>query len=378
MSAIYDTIVIGLGIMGSSTLASLAKRGKRVLGLERFDLGHAFGSSHGVNRIIRIAYFEGAAYVPMAQRAAALWRDLGDRLGEPVLFTTGSLDGGPSGHEVLAQAETACRDNALPYEAMDAAEIHRRFPGFRLPQDYAGIFQPDGGFVASDRAVAGYQMLAIADGAEIRARETMLGFEPMPDGGVVVRTEAGKYRARSIVLATGPWIGEHVAEMKPLCVPERQVLGWFQPKTAADFALGRFPASILWTPHGHFFHFPIWGAPGFKIGLHRHLREQGPADRLDRNAYAEDEAALRRGLAFAFPEANGPALRLTACLYTVTPDEHFILDHLPGYPQIVVASPCSGHGFKFGSLFGEVLADMASGKPPEFDLSMFALARFGV
>jgi sarcosine oxidase len=376
MSARYDAIVVGLGIMGSATLATLATRGKRVLGLERFDLGHAMGSSHGVSRIIRIAYFEGAAYVPLVLRALALWRDLGRRLGEPVLHVTGTLDCAPAASPLTEQARQSCLAHDLPFEDLDARAIATRFPAFQLPGDYHGIFQPDGGFLASDRALAGYQTLAMADGAEIRAREPMLGFEPLADGGVRVRTANGTYEASSLVLTTGGWISGHVPALARLAVPERQVLGWFQPRDTRLFMPERFPASILWTEHGHFYQFPLWGAPGFKIGCHRHLYQQGPAERLDRSVYPEDEALLRKGLAFAFPEADGTCLRLTACHYTLTPDEHFIIDRLPDAPQVVIASPCSGHGFKFGSVFGEVLADMTTGQTPAFDLKMFALSRF--
>lgn len=377
MPARFDTIVVGLGIMGSATLATLAARGKRVLGIERFDLGHAMGSSHGVSRIIRIGYFEGAAYVPLVQRAARLWDELGTRLGERVMFVTGTLDCAPADSPLTYQSRVSCQANALPYEELDGEEITRRFPGFRLPKAYTGIFQPDGGFIASDRALAGYQTLAIADGAEIRAREKMLGFQSISSsGGVRVRTSHGTYEAESLVLSTGGWIGDHIPALKKVAVPERQVLGWFQPRDAKLFTPDRFPASILKTEASHFYHFPLWGAPGFKIGAHRHLFQQSDAETLDRNIYPEDEALLRKGLEFAFPEANGACLRMTACHYTVTPDEHFILDRLPGAPQVIVASPCSGHGFKFGSVFGEVLADLASGKEPAFDLAMFRLGRF--
>lgn len=373
----YDAIVVGLGIMGSATLATLAARGKRVLGIERFDLGHAMGSSHGVSRIIRIAYFEGAAYVPMVQRAARLWQSLGERLGEPILHVTGTLDLAPASHVLTDQSRQSCLANDLSFAELTAAEVMKRYPAFHLPADYAGILQPDGGFLASDRALAGYQMLALADGAELRAREPMLGFDPLPDGGVRVRTDAGSYEASSLVLTTGGWIGTHVPALSGLAVPERQVLGWFQPRRPQHFAPGAFPTSILWTEMGHFYQFPLWGAPGFKIGCHRHLGQQGPAETMDRDTHAEDEGLLRKGLRFAFPEADGACLRLASCHYTVTPDEHFIIDRLPGAPQVVVASPCSGHGFKFASVFGDVLADMAQQRQPAFDLSMFSLSRFG-
>jgi sarcosine oxidase len=378
MTQRYDTIVVGLGIMGASTLATLAARGKKALGIERFDLGHEMGSSHGLTRIIRIGYFEGAAYVPMVRRAAKLWEDLGARLGERILHVTGSLDCAPPDSPFTAQSRHSCTANGLAYEEMDAREVRARFPGYRLPDGNTGIFQPDGGFLASDRGHAGLLKLAVADGAEIRTREPMLGYETLADGGVRVTTAAGTYEADSLVLATGGWIGEHVPALKTLAQPERQVLGWFQPSDPALFAPERFPVSILKSTAGHFYIFPVSDSQGFKIGCHRHLRQQSPAETLDRETHAEDEALLRKGLAYAFPEANGACLRLTACLYTVTPDEHFIIDHLPGAPQIVIASPCSGHGFKFGPAFGEVLADMAGGIRPQFDLSMFSLARFGV
>ncbi|MCA0399526.1 MAG: N-methyl-L-tryptophan oxidase [Proteobacteria bacterium] len=373
----YDCIVVGLGITGSATLATLAARGQRVLGIERFDLGHAMGSSHGITRIIRLAYFEGAAYVPMVRRAATLWQALGTRLGEKVMHVTGSLDCAPAGATATAQSRQSCLLNDLPFEELDAKAIHARFPGFSLPEGYAGIFQPDGGFLASDRALAGYQMLANADGAEIRAREGMLSYKTTAEGGVRVKTTNGTYEAASLVLATGGWIGEHVPALKTIALPERRVLGWFQPDEPARFAPENFPVSILWCDAGIFYQFPLWGAAGFKIGCHYHLRQQSDAETLDRQVYPEDEALLREGLAFAFPHANGACLRMTACHYTMTPDEHFILDRLPGAEQVIVASPCSGHGFKFGSVFGEVLADMAMGRQPGFDLSMFAMGRFG-
>jgi sarcosine oxidase len=373
----FDVIVCGLGIMGSATLATLAARGKHVLGLERFDLGHAMGSSHGISRIIRIAYFEGAAYVPLVRRAATLWKALGETIGEAIVFQTGTLECAPAGSALIEQSRASCLAHGLAHTVMDARETMRRFPAFRLPADYAGLFQPDGGFLASDRALNAYQMLAIEHGAEIRSREPLVGFEPQPDGGVTVRTVAGSYHAKALVLAAGAWMGELVPQLKSICLPERQVLGWFQPRKPELFAMERFPASILWTPAGHFFHFPLWGAPGFKIGLHRHRYEQGPADQLDRQTDETDEDALREGLRFGFPEADGTCLRLSSCLYTMTPDEHFILDRLPGAPQVIVASPCSGHGFKFASVFGEMLADLAMEREPGFDLSMFALSRFG-
>lgn len=372
----YDVIVAGIGGMGSAALHQLAARGLRVLGLERFDIGHAMGSSHGINRIIRMAYFEHPNYVPLLRRAYELWRATETAHGEQLLFITGSIDGGPAGSRVVDGSLDSCREHGLAHEVLDAKAMAARFPGYRLPEGHLGVYQPDGGFVASERAIAAHVMLALANGAEVRAREAVTGFEA-GNGRVRVTTQAGSYEAGRLIVSTGGWIESHVPALKGKAVPERQVLGWFAPKVPAHFAFGRFPVSNVLTDIGHFYQFPQWGAPGFKIGLYHHFREEGAADALDRSPRAEDEEALRAGIRLMFPDADGPALRLAACLFTNTPDEHFVLDTLPGAPEVIVASPCSGHGFKFASVIGEILADLATRGQSRFDLEMFSLARFG-
>ncbi len=373
----FDTIICGMGGMGSATCYQLAKRGQRVLGLERFDIGHSMGSSHGINRIIRLAYFEHPKYVPLLRRAYELWRETELKYGEQLLFITGSLDAGPEQSRVVTGSIESCTEHGLEHEVLSAREINQRFPGYQLPDGHAGIYQPDGGFVASERAIAAHIAMAIEAGAEIHAREAFIDAEPTPDGGVKVRTEHGSYTARKLVITTGGWIEDHVPLLKGKAVPERQVLGWFQPKKPELFRLDTFPVSNLLSDHGHFYQFPQWGAPGFKIGLYHHFNETGHADALDRVPNARDEAALRAALEHYFPEANGATLRLTACLFTNTPDEHFVIDAMPGADQIIYASPCSGHGFKFASVIGEILADLAVGGETRHDLSLFGAERFG-
>ena len=376
MHGTFDVIVAGVGGMGAQTCLRLAERGHRVLGLERFDIPHAMGSSHGVNRIIRLAYFEHPSYVPLLRRAYELWRQLERRAGEQLLYITGSMDIGPSGSAVLAGSLASCREHDLPYEVLNAAEIMRRYPGYRLPDGYEAVYQGDGGFVASERAIVAAVDLAMSLGAVIRAREPLLDYAQLPGGGVRVRTAKGTYEAGRLVLSSGAWIGEHVAPLAQVAVPERQVLGWFQPRQPEHFRLGAFPVSNLKCDLGHFYQFPVWHVPGFKIGLYHHLQETGTADALSREPTAADEAILREGLERFFPGANGELLAARACLFTNTPDEHFIIDTLPGFPEVVVASPCSGHGYKFASVVGEILADLATGRTPPFDLTLFSMARF--
>jgi len=373
---VFDVIVVGVGGMGSAACWQLARRGQRVLGLERFDIPNALGSSFGLTRIIRLAYHEGPQYVPLVRRAMALWREAGEIADEPLLFTTGSLDAGPEGGGFFADSRAACLAHDIRHEILTAAEINRRFPAFRLPADHRGLFQPDGGFVASERAIVTHVRLAQAAGAEIHARERVREWMPIAGGGVRVTTDRGTYEAGRLILSAGAWIGELAPGLAHLAVPERQVLGWFQPAAVEKFLPGAFPVTILVVPEGPYYLLPIWGGPGVKIGLHHHRGERGPADTLSRDIDAADEALLRQCLARYLPEANGPAMALRACLYTVTPDEHFIIDRLPGHDDVIVASPCSGHGFKFAAVIGEILADLVTRGESAFDLSMFSLARF--
>jgi sarcosine oxidase len=373
----FDVIVAGVGAMGAQTCWHLARRGQRVLGLDRHDIPNAMGSSHGVHRIIRLAYFEHPAYVPILRRAYSLWRETEQLAGEQLLYVTGSLDIGAEGSAIIAGSLASCRQHALPHEVLSAAEVTARYPGYRLPDNFVAVLQSDGGFVASERAIAAAATLAMNAGAVLRAREAVLGFDVLPRGeGVRIRTNRDVYQARRLVLSTGAWIGEHVTALGPIAVPERQTLGWFRPKRPEHFQLGRFPASNIKSDAGHFYQFPVWGVPGFKIGLYHHLGERGAADTLSREPNAHDEAALRRGLNAFFPDADGDVLALRTCMFTNTPDEHFIIDRLPDTPEVIVASPCSGHGFKFSPAIGEILADLAMDRAPAFDLSLFRLSRF--
>jgi sarcosine oxidase len=371
----FDVIVAGIGGMGSTTCAQLAQRGLRVLGLERFDIPNAMGSSHGHNRIIRLAYFEHPSYVPLLRRAYELWREAEYSSGERLLFITGGIDAGPENGRIITGSLASCREHGLSHEVLSAAELARRFPGWQLPHEHVAVLQPDAGFVASERAIVTHVDLALRDGADIRAREAIRDWEVTGAGTVRVRTDRGTYEAARLVLSTGAWIGDHVPALARKAVPERQVLGWFRPRTPEHFRLGRFPVGILEGEPLPVYVFPEWGIPGFKIGVYHHLHETGHADALSREPNAADEALLREAVRAYFPGADGPVLSLRACLFTNTADEHFVIDTLPDTPQVIVASPCSGHGFKFASVVGEILADLATDTAPRLDLSLFRLGR---
>ena len=375
MRSQYDAIVIGVGGMGSAAVYELARRGLRVLGLERYDIPHDLGSSHGVNRIIRLAYFEHPSYVPLLRRAYELWRELENRRGERLLFITGSIDAGGSDSRTITGALRSCEIHGLPYDVLDAAALHNRFPGYHLSPDMVAVYQPDGGFVLCERAIINYVEAAHELGADIHAREPVSGWD-LDGDAVVVTTGAGVYRAPRVVLTAGPWAASLLPELQTLARPERQVLLWTQPRRPERFRLGAFPVFNLDSPHGHFYGFPIFGNPGFKVGLYHHRHEQVDPDRMDRGCHPEDESVIRDGIRRYFPDADGPTMAMKTCLFTNSPDEHFIIDRHPTAPHVVVAAGFSGHGFKFCSVVGEILAQLAVDGETRWDVSLFRLARF--
>lgn len=358
----YDVIVVGIGGMGSATAWQLARRGQRVLGLERFDIPHAMGSSHGVTRIIRLPYYEDPAYVPLLHRAYALWRELEAATGERVLHTHGSLDGGLEDGVVFDGALHSARLHALEHEVLTAEQVNERFPGYAMPAGMRFVLQPQGGYVMSERAIVAHVRAAQAAGAEIHAREQVLGWEARPGGeGVTVTTDRGRYEAARLVLTAGAWMADLAPLLRGVAVPERQVLAWLQPQRPELFEPERFPVFNLEAEEGRYYGFPVVEVPGFKFGRYNHRLERMPAEAMRREVDAEDEAILRAFANRYFPHGTGPTMALRACIFTNTPDEHFILDRHPAHPQVVVASPCSGHGYKFCSVIGEVLADLATG-----------------
>ena len=357
----FDTIVVGVGGMGSAACYHLAKRGQRVLGLERWDIPHAHGSSHGISRIIRLPYYEHPAYVPLLRCAYDLWRALEDVSGRELLVTTGSIDASPEDDPLFQGALNSARLHGLDHEVLTGDAVNARFPGYALPASHRAVYQPDGGLVASERAIVAHVEAAQALGAQVQAREPMLTWEAH-NGHVRVTTATGTYDAERLVLTTGAWIGEHATMLKTRAVPERQVLAWLQPHAPALFGPSRFPVFNLQVDEGRYYGLPIYDVPGFKFGRYHHRGESGGAtDAIAREPDAEDERMLRSFAKRYFPQGAGTTLALRACMFTNTADEHFIVDHHPDHANVVLASPCSGHGYKFCSVIGEILADLASG-----------------
>ena len=372
-SPLYDAIVIGVGGMGSGTVYHLAKSGARVLGLERFDIPHTFGSSHGLTRIIRLAYSEGSHYVPLLREAYRLWRELEDVSGESILRVTGGLDIGPPSGGIVRGSRKSCVEQDLSFEELDAGEVNRRFPGYQLPPELGAIHQRDAGYLHSETAISTHVAAARDLGAEIATGVRVLGWERTP-AGLRVETDAGRYEARKLVIAAGSWVGDLLPDLGAKCLPVRQVMLWTDPLDPPVFEPDRFPVFVLESPIGNFYGFPDNRGEGFKIGKFHHLRQDVPdPDAMDRECHPEDEAVVREGIEAFCPRANGPTRRMTACMFTNSPDGHFILDRHPDDEDVFVAAGFSGHGFKFCGVVGRIMADWCLERPPRWDLSPFGL-----
>jgi sarcosine oxidase len=265
----------------------------------------------------------------------------------------------------------AAREHNLPHEVLEAAATVRRFPAFKIPSDYVGVFQPDGGFVAVEPAIAAQVALAKANGAAVHTGMAVRAITSRA-GGVLIEAGADTIEAKSAIVAAGPWARTFFPDL-PLRVT-REVMAWFRPADGAPFAAARAPVFILESRHGMHYGFPASAAGLVKIAKHHHRDEAADPDRVERTVTADDEALIRAAIADHIPAANGPLAAAKTCLYTVTPDRDFIIDRLPG-TNIIVASPCSGHGFKFAPVIGEILADLALDGATGHDISRFRLAR---
>ncbi|CUV05162.1 Sarcosine oxidase [hydrothermal vent metagenome] len=371
----YDAIVIGVGGMGSAAVYHLARRGLQVLGLEKHTIPHEMGSSHGYSRMIRYTLQEHPSYVPLVRRSYELWHEMEETAGEELMVTTGSIRAGAPNSPFFLNAQEACDLHSIPYEILTASEVNKRFPGYRFPEEISSVYQADGGFLLPERCILTHVQAAERAGADVHSQETVLDWGVRGDG-VQVRTDRDTYTAGRLVVTAGPWAANLVPELAAYAVPERQVMGWFQPKRPELYAAEAFPVFGVFTEEGRYYGFPSHAVPGFKIGRAHHLLQKVDPDAIDREVHPEDEDILRQVVNRYFPLAAGKLLDGKTCMYTNTPDEHFMIGTLDGQPQVSVAAGFSGHGFKFASVIGEIMADLAQNGATEHDINLFRLDRF--
>lgn len=353
----FDVVVIGLGAMGASAVRFLSVRGARVVGIERFGPLHPHGSSHGDSRIIRLGYFEDPSYVPLLKRAYENWRMFEKATGADILKTTGVLQIGRPEAPIVKGSLAACQLYGLEHEVLDAKAMAARYPQFRVDADEIAVLDPAGGILFPEAAILSMLQSASAHSALLRFGERVTAIEPR-DGGVTVTTGTGSVRARRAIVATGSYIAELVPHLKSVANPIRQVVGWFAPRDGYDVTPGPMPAYLRDTGKGSYFGFPLIGQPGLKFGRHCHFMETVDPERPNPPVNGADRALLE-SFGRDYIPASGAPRAYDTCRYTMLPGEDFLLDTLPGEPSIVVASPCSGHGFKFVSVVGEILADLA-------------------
>ncbi len=375
MSAHVDVIIAGLGAMGSQALVECARRGLRAVGFDRLAPPHDQGSSHGRSRIIREAYFEDPIYVPLVQRAYERWAELEAETGVSLFRRTGGLCYGPPEGELVSGARRSAELHRLTHETLTPAQIRARFPAFTIRDDWVGVLEPRAGMLAPEAAIAAALGSAERMGARINRNETVLSWR-QEGAGVVVETERGTYHAAHLIISAGMWISALVASevARPLKV-QRNVLYWFSPaRDPAQFTPERFPVFLGELEPGLLWYgFPDTG-DGFKVALH-HVGPSTTPDTVDRSVHAEERDYMRSLLQRFLPAANGALRETQVCTYTTTPDQHFIIDWHPTADRVIVASPCSGHGFKFASAIGEVLVDLVVSRKSRFDLTPFALGR---
>lgn len=372
----FDTIVIGGGVMGAATTWALAKKGHRALCLDQFGIPNAMGSSHGHTRITRMAYFEHADYVPLLRRANALWRELEVVSDAELLVRTGGLYLGPPDSPLIAGSKQSAETHGLAYEWMSREEVVRRFPAFQVPEDSIGFYEADGGVLFPERCVNNLVSAAAHLGARFHGHERVESWSASQTS-VTVRTNRDVYTAASLVLCAGPWASKAIADIGVELIVTRQVAAWYWPSRPEIFQPACFPICAMQDERGSFaYAFPMFpDRPGLKAASHD-LGPRVDPDGVRGEPLPEETDSFEGTLRQYLPDAAGPLLSLSACLYTNTPDGHFILDRHPDHPNVVLGCGFSGHGFKFGTVVGEALADLVVKGLTELPIGFLRADRF--
>lgn len=369
----WDAIVVGCGVMGAAASYNLAKRGLRVLNVERFGVNNKSGSSHGRTRIIRLAYYEDQRYVPLLRRAYDGWRDVESKSGKKLLQVTGGLMIGREGGELVSGVLKSARAYGLPHEVLSSSEVEGRFGIFTLTGEYMGVYEKDAGILFAEESVRAFVGLGSEAGCEFRFSEEVRDWKSETEG-IEVETSSGVQTAPKLVLCAGAWNGRLLRGLVPLQC-ERQVPFWFA-SAGEDFAPPKMPVFIMEEDKGVFY----YGIPDVGHGV-KVARSHGglvsEPDRVKRDVTDEDIRPVRDFVSRRLKRLDGTPLASTTCIYSNTPDTNFAVGLHPADPRVVVMSACSGHGFKFASVLGEVAADLATEGKTAHDISFLSPARFG-
>ena len=373
----FDVAVVGLGGIGSAIAAHCAARGASVVGLEQFDPVHDRGSSHGRSRMIRQAYFEDAAYVPLVLRSYELWRELEQKTAEQLLRITGVLSVGEEGSEIISGTKRSAAEHELRLETLSRRQLQERYPALRLLSDEVALFEPDGGVLDPERAVGAHLKIARAAGADLRFQAAMRSWEASEKGTTIVLEDDTRISARTFVLSLGPWFKETLGALGVPLRIQRNVQAWFSPKSNS-YNAGLFPAFLLdraGLPA------PLYGFPDFGDGVKAAFHGFGQltsADELDREVnLTRDVAPIAAAMEEWMPGAAAKFREATPCMYSLTLDGNFVIDRHPQHPNVVLCGGFSGHGFKFAPVIGEIAADLALDGQSRHRIDFLSLKRFG-
>jgi sarcosine oxidase len=378
----YDAIVIGVGSMGSSTCYELAKRGLKVLGLEQFDIPHELGSHSGQSRIIRKAYGEASDYVPLLERAYENWQALEAETGHQVYYKTGLVYFGAKNDPFLETVKKSSSEYKIPVNQLSEKDCKAKYPQFDLPTDFERLEEPDAGLLTPERSILLFVQQALHNGAVIRTKEKTLEWK-RENGTITVKTDKGTYQTKKLIITAGAWAGKMIPNLSQNFKVTRQALAWVQPKKWDNFELNKFPCWNLLHEGYDFYGFPIlpvgaFGGPlGLKLALHYPGGDSTDPDMVNRNPKASDEKVLVEFLNKFIPDGYENTLEMKTCLYTNTPDKNFIVDYLPGFDKDVsIAAGFSGHGFKFASVIGEIMADLTMNGTTKIPIGFLNAQRF--
>ena len=378
--ASFDIAVIGLGAMGSASIYAAARRGQRVLGLERYEPGHFRSSSFGESRLMPVPgcvlAAEDPSYVPLVQEAYQRWRDLETLTGEKVLIITGALEAGFPGSPLVVESWRSSTEHNLRSERLTAKQAQARFPAFDLPDDWDVIFQPDAGALLPEKAIRLFVAGAEAHGAVVRLNTRVMSVEPLNERVLIVLEGGERIEVGSAVIAAGAWIGDLLPDVAAELRLTRQPLMWFQPLNPALVRADRMPAFLFQTREDVVYGLPdVLRGTGVKAALHQSCGLLASAEQA-REVVSRSEVEHLQGLLRRYvPAAAGALLHSSVCIYTRSPDGHFVVGLHPQAPQLVIASPCSGHGFKFASVMGEILADLAIDRKTDRRINLFNVER---
>lgn len=374
MNTSHDIAIVGMGTMGSAAAFHLAKRGHKVIGFEQFRVVHELGSHSGRTRIIRHAYYESPEYVPLILRSHQLWLELQKASGCLLMVQTGGIDVGPEDGPLYSGAILSCQRHKLPYSSLNASELMKLWPQFSIPENWKACFNEQAGFLIVDPCINAHAGGAEAFGATIYEDEKVLEISNQPSS-VFLRTDKDTYEVDRVILCAGAWTLKLLNDLGIPLTVSRQPFSWLHPKNPELFASQNFPVFLADTPEGIFYGLPIHHAPAVKVALHPGGQQTDP-DQVDRTFHDADSLPVQNFTRQYLPELNRQMIEGQVCLYTITPDQHFIVDFHPIHKNVLIAAGFSGHGFKFAPVIGEILADLASEGMTRHPIKLFQISRF--